>query len=789
MTTSRESPPRRRGEPSKGSRPGSTSWQVRVISLLALGVSSTGLIVGGVLYWLGVENAGNVSWIIVAACGAALSVYSVVQSILRGRLGVDIIALLALVGAVAVGEYLAGAVISLMLASGRALEDWADGRARRELRALMERAPKLAHRYFDGGLVTIELERIVPGDLLMVASGELVPVDGTLVSLGAVLDESALTGEPLSVNRTRGESIRSGVVNAGAPLDLRATVSAADSTYAGIIRLVSQAGASEAPSVRLADRYALGFLTVTLITAGIAWFVAGPIRAVAVLVVATPCPLILAAPVAFVAGLSRAARRGIVVKGGAVIERLGICTTLLLDKTGTLTQGHPTLEAIVSAGPMLANEVLALAASLDQVSPHVVANAVVKTAIERGCNLELPTEVVESAGRGIRGIVSGHKVAVGGADWCEVVGTPAWAKSARRKAHLDGALSVFVAVDNVPVGVLIFSDALRPDAARTIRKLRAIGIKRVVLITGDRHEVAETVGAVVGVDDVMAECSPQEKLEIVRLENLDAPTIMVGDGINDAPALALANVGVAMGVRGATAASEAADVVLAVDRIDRLSEAIALSQRTRRIAIESMVAGMAMSLVAMAAAVVGLLPAVWGAMLQEVIDVAVILNALRALHGGRNETGLGPEGSALTKRFHDEHLAIRDDIDRIREVADALGTLEPGEAMERLRYVHRILIEEVQPHEEAEELQLYPVLGQFFGGRDPMGTMSRAHVEIAHQIRRLGKLIDDVGSDGIDLVDLTEFRGVLYGLNAILRLHTAQEDENYLSLNDEVTSP
>ena len=310
-----------------------------------------------------------------------------------------------------------------------------------------------------------------------------------------------------------------------------------------------------------------------------------------------------------------------------------------------------------------------------------------------------------------------------------------------------------------------------------------------MLITGDRHEVAETVGAVVGVDDVMAECSPQEKLEIVRLENLDAPTIMVGDGINDAPALALANVGVAMGVRGATAASEAADVVLAVDRIDRLSEAIALSQRTRRIAIESMVAGMAMSLVAMAAAVVGLLPAVWGAMLQEVIDVAVILNALRALHGGRNETGLGPEGSALTKRFHDEHLAIRDDIDRIREVADALGTLEPGEAMERLRYVHRILIEEVQPHEEAEELQLYPVLGQFFGGRDPMGTMSRAHVEIAHQIRRLGKLIDDVGSDGIDLVDLTEFRGVLYGLNAILRLHTAQEDENYLSLNDEVTSP
>ena len=767
--------------PSVGSR-----WMAsRPGTLLPLAFTVCGLVGGGVLHWAGQGAGGNLVWIIAAGCGIALSLYSMVESLLVGRLGVDVIALLALVGAVAVGEYLAGAVISLMLASGRALEGWAAGQARRELQALLERAPKSAHRYQDGGLVVIALDQVIPGDLLLVASGEVVPVDGSLVSASAVLDESALSGEPLPVERSLGDRVRSGVVNAGSPLDLRATTSAADSTYAGVVRLVAEAERSQAPVVRLADRYALGFLAVTLVAAGIAWSVGGASRAVAVLVVATPCPLILAAPVALVSGLSRAAKRGVIVKGGAVLERLATCTTLLIDKTGTMTVGHPVLTEIVCAESVPAGRVLQLAASLDQVSPHVLASAVVQSALEQKCELSLPEGVEEIPGQGIRGTVAGHQVAVGKASWSGVTDVPTWARSARRKADLDGALTVFVGIDGVPAGVLVFDDPLRPDAARTLRSLRRNGIARIVMVTGDRTEVAETVGAVIGVDEVLAERSPAEKLDTVRLETQRAPTMMVGDGINDAPALALADVGVALGARGATAASEAADVVLTVDRLDRLGEAAAIARRTRQIAIESMVAGMGLSLAAMGVAAVGLLPAVWGAILQEVIDVAVILNALRALRGGVTEIRLGEEDSLLTQRFQEEHLAIRRDINRLHEVADALGSLAPKAALEEVQRVQRMLIEEVQPHEEAEEQELYPALGRFFGGSDPMATMSRAHIEITHQIHRLGQLIDDIGPNGVDEVDLTELRSLLYGLYAILKLHTAQEDENYLSLADE----
>ena len=485
------------------------------------------------------------------------------------------------------------------------------------------------------------------GDLLMVAPGEVVPVDGTVATTSAVLDESALTGESLPVECAPGEAVRSGALNAGGPFDLRTTTRAADSAYAGIIRLVSQAQSEPAPFVRLADRYALWFLAVTLIAAGAAWAAAGSSRAVAVLVVATPCPLVLAAPVAFVAGLSLSARRGVVVKGGGVLERLARCTTLLLDKTGTLTSGRPVLAATIPAGSLPAKAVLTYAASLDQVSPHVLAGAIVRAATERGCDLVLPTDVQEVAGRGVRGVVDGHRVTVGKAAWVGVTDAPPWLRAARRKARLDGALTVFVGVDDEPAGVLVLNDPIRSDAGRTLRTLRRAGINRIVMVTGDRAEVAETVGTYIGVDTVLAERSPDEKLEEVRLERLRAPTVMVGDGVNDAPALALADVGVAMGARGATASSEAADAVLTVDRIDRLGETRVIAARTRRIALQSVLVGMAMSLAAMGVAAVGLLPAVWGALLQEGIDVAVIVNALRVLRTRPSEVWTaGPRGPA-----------------------------------------------------------------------------------------------------------------------------------------------
>jgi len=474
----------------------------------------------------------------------------------------------------------------------------------------------------------------------------------------------------------------------------------------------------------------------------------------------------------------------VVVKSGGVLERLARCTTLLLDKTGTLTSGRATLDEIVLAGSMPADEVLALAASLDQMSPHVLAVAVVRAATTRRCALVLPHDVDEVAGAGIRGWVGDHRVAVGKARWVGLSGSPAWAKAARRRARLDGSLTVFVSVDDQPVGVLVFDDPLRNDAARTVRSLRRSGINRIVMVTGDRPEVAETIGAVIGVDEALAERSPADKLEVVRAERRRAPTMMVGDGVNDAPALALADVGIAMGARGAGASSEAADVVLTVDRLDRLGEAHLLARRTHRIARQSVAVGMGLSMAAMGVAAAGLLPAAWGALLQEAIDVAVILNALRALRGG-TEARLSGADNELARRFQTEHFAIRADIEQLRLVADSLGRVPAGEAIVRLRDVHRLLVEEVEPHEQAEERELYVALNRVLGGSDATGPMSRGHVEISHQIRRLGQLLDEIGPKGPDPEDIVELRRVLYGLYAVLRLHTAQEEESYLSLSEE----
>jgi len=754
-----------------------------------LWLSVAGLAAGVVLHWRGAGDTGDLVWIGVASLGIAVAATSAAWSLARRRMGVDLIAILALVGAVAVGEYFAAAVISVMLSSGRALEAWAAGRASHELRALLARAPVHAHRYAHGELREVPLGEIVVGDLVMVASGEVVPVDGFVAAAPAVLDESALTGEARPVERASGEPVRSGVVNAGQPFDLRVTAAAADSTYAGIVRLVSEAQDSQAPMARLADRYAVGFLAVTLLAAGLAWAAGGASRAVAVLVVATPCPLILAAPVAFVSGISRAAKRGVVVKGGAVIERLARCTTMLVDKTGTITVGRPELTGIASRGSVPDDELLALSASLEQVSPHVLASAVVRAAAQRGLALELPDDTRETLGAGITGVVGGRRVAVGTAAWVGLAGDAAWARAARRAARIDGAITVWVGVDGEPAAMLTFDDPIRPDASRTIRALRREGIDRIVMVTGDRAEVAEAIGAVIGLDEVLAERSPDEKLVAVRAEAARATTMMVGDGINDAPALALADVGVAMGVRGATAASEAADVVLSVDRIDRLGEAAVVARRTLRIALQSMVAGMALSLTAMCVAGIGLLPVVWGALLQEAIDVAVILNALRALGGPRGEPAPSGEDRAAADRFRRQHRLIRADIARIRSVADDLDAREPARSLREARGLHEVLVRDVLPHELAEERELYPALGRHLGGSDPMAAMTSGHAEIVHRVRRLGRLLDELGDDQLDEYDVTELRRSLYGLQAILKLHTAQEDESYLVLTEDAAAP
>ena len=762
-------------------------------SATAMLVAAVVLLLGGAAaQFMGRGAIGDALWIAAIATGVLLGSYWVVAALRHGRLGVDVLAVMALLGTVAVGEYLAGAIITLMLATGRMIEARAGARAERELRTLLARAPRIAHRIDGGAESDVSVDEVLPGDVLRVRAGEVLPVDGTVLTDGVMLDESALTGEPLPVEHDAGSAVCSGCTNAGDSFELRARTSAASSTYAGVIALVRAAQEDTAPFVRLADRYALWFVGISIGIAGGAWLISGDaVRAVAVLVVATPCPLILAAPVAIVAGLSRSARVGVLIKGGGVLERLGRAEVLLLDKTGTLTEGHPSVVEIIAAEGCDEAEVLALAAAIERNSPHVLGAAVVAAARDRGIDLEEAREVEEVIAHGVQGRVGATVVRVGKASWIlDPDDRSPWCARARRRTALDGALSMYVAVDGTPIGAILLEDRLRADAPRTIRAMRASGIRRVVMVTGDRADVAESVGAVLGVDAVFAERTPAGKLDVIAEEVRLGHTLMVGDGLNDAPALALADVGVAIGARGVTAASEVADVVLIVDRLDRLAEGLAIARRSLRLARQSVILGISLSFVAMGVAAAGYLPPVWGALLQEAIDMAVILNALRAVLAGPQQVRLDAEAEALVARFRSEHRVMRPELDHLRGVADEIGVVPDAQALRDVRVIQRFLATDLIPHEQAEDRALYPVIGRALGGTDPTGSMSRAHVEIAHLSSRLDRVLEDVDPLAPDVEELAEIRRLLYGLHAILRLHFAQEDEGMFSLSrDEGSSP
>ncbi len=750
---------------------------------LLLFVSSCLLLAaGGVAWLLSADTAANVSWFAGTALGLVVSVWWTIDGIRRRQPGVDIIAVLALAGAFAVNEPFAGAVITVMLGSGRLLEELAARRARRELSLLAERSPRTAWRRTGDAIVEVPVDDVVVGDQLLVRPGEIVPADGRLIC-SAVLDESALTGESLPLERIAGDDVRSGVVNAGAPIDMIVTAAAAQSTYAGVVRLVEQAQASSAPFVRAADRVAFLFVPLTLLLAGAAWALsADPVRAVAVLVVATPCPLLLAAPIAIMSGLSRAANVGVVVKGGAALERLAAGRVMLFDKTGTLTQGRPGLADVVTAddGPT-GDELLRLAASLDQVSPHVLASALVTACTRRGLVLEMPSAVREEHGYGLEGMVGEHRVRLGKASWVVDGEPPAWVRQVRRRASLDGALTVFASVDGKPAGAFLLEDAIRPDAPRMVRALRNAGIRRVVLATGDRADIADMVGRVVGVDTVLADCDPADKLAAIERESADDCTIMVGDGVNDAPALAAAGAGVALAARGATASSEVADVVLTVDRIDALADAILIARRSKRIALQSVLVGMGMSLVAMVFAALGFLPPAAGALLQEVIDVLAIGIALRAVLPVAVHTIVMPPADVATAlKLRAEHDAVLPRIEQIRSVADGLSTRDCD--LTPVYALHKWLAEGLLPHERDDEALLVPLMARALGGTDATAALSRTHAEIEHQVGRLQRLLADLDDDTVAPEDVVELRRLLYGLYAVLRLHNAQEEEGAFSL-------
>jgi heavy metal translocating P-type ATPase len=555
------------------------------------------------------------------------------------HLGVDVIALVAMVGALALGQELAGLIVGLMFSGGATLEEVATARARRDLTLLVERAPKVARVRVGDAFETVAVDDVAVGDVISVRTGEVIPVDGTLASERAVLDTSTLTGEPLPVSVAQGMSILSGSANAGPRLDVRADRPASESAYAALVRLVEQAQTDRAPFVRMADRYAGFFLPVTLVAAGGAWMLSGdPVRALAVVVVATPCPLILAAPIAFVCGLSRAARCGVIVKGAGAIEKLGRARTVLFDKTGTLTVGTPEVRDVIARNGMATDELLRLAASVDQVSVHVLGASLADAAVNAGLTLAMPAGVREEPGQGIEGRVDGRAVSVGSREFLRACGVPAGelASASTWRGHGSGEAHVLVAVDGHLEGVILMADEPRPDAAEVVARLRSEGVRQLAMVSGDRRSVAERIGVELGVDRVYAEQSANEKLEVVRSMRDRAelrPVVMVGDGVNDAPALAAADVGVAMGAAGATVSSETADAVVTVDRIDRVADAVHAGRRSVTIARQSVLCGMGLSIAAMGIAAAGYLPPVAGALLQEAIDLAVILNALRALRG------------------------------------------------------------------------------------------------------------------------------------------------------------
>lgn len=607
-----------------------------ILATLAVGA----LLAGGLAHLAGSGRLGDDIWRGTVALLSFELAVEVVRTIVSERhMGVDTIALVAMVGSLALGEELAGLIVGIMFTGGSTLEEVASSRARRELTALVQRAPRVAQRKLDGRIQEVPVEQVQTGEVLVVRTGEVIPVDGTVLSSEAVVDTSALSGEPLPVTVRQGMPVLSGASNAGGPFDVRADRPAAQSAYAALVRLVEQAQSQRAPFVRMADRYAGFFLPATLLLAGVAWAASGDaVRALAVVVVATPCPLILAAPIALVSGLSRAARAGVIVKGAGGIETLGEARTVLFDKTGTLTVGVPEVREIISTDHTLPGELLRLAASVDTMSAHVLGEALVTAARDAGLELAVPVGVREEPGQGIEGNVDDHRVAVGSRAFLASAGVPAQvlATASTMSGHGSGEAHVLVGLDGQLAGMIVMADELRPDADRMVQRLRDEGVRHVAMVSGDRRSVAERVGRQLGVDRVYAEQSPEAKLDVVRSLRVEPrlrPVVMVGDGVNDAPALALADIGIAMGAAGATVSSQTADAVITVDRVDRVVDALHAGRRALHIARQSVLCGMGLSLAAMLVAAFGYLPPVAGALLQEGIDLAVILNALRALYG------------------------------------------------------------------------------------------------------------------------------------------------------------
>jgi len=562
---------------------------------------------------------------------AAREAVSMIRRLLRREFGLDVLAVTAIIATVLVGEFWASIVIVLMLTGGEALEDFAAGRAQRELTALLSRVPQIAHVFSaTDELVDVPVTEVAVGDRLVIRPSEIVPVDAVLVSAATAVDESSLTGESMPVEKVAGDLLLSGSVNGPEAVTVQASAPAADSQYQRIVQLVSEAAQSKPPLVRLADRYAAPFTLVSVGLAAVAWWISGdPVRFAEVLVVATPCPLLIAAPVAFMAGMSSASTYGVVVKNAGTLEVLARAKTVVFDKTGTLTSGTPEVVEIRPEGDRTDVELLALVAAAEQYSSHVLAASLVDEARKRGLELPDVSDAREVATHGVQARIGSTLVTVG-----KPAFVAAKAPELTRLELSSGEAAVYVAVDDQYAGAIVLRDAVRGEALRTLQELRELGIQNTLMVTGDIAQTAQKVADELQLSEVHAECLPEDKVRVVHAIT-PRPVVMVGDGVNDAPVLGAADVGIALGAKGSTAASESADVVILVDDLYRVVSAVEVSQRTVHIALQSIWIGIVISIGLMLVAMTGVLSAVVGAGLQEVVDLVAILNALRALNLGR----------------------------------------------------------------------------------------------------------------------------------------------------------
>jgi heavy metal translocating P-type ATPase len=576
--------------------------------------------------------AARLVWFAGLVLGGGPIVWRTARGALRGRFAADLVASLAIVTAVLLQEPFAGLIIVLMQTGGEALERYAERRASQAVRELEAAAPRTAHRIVDDGVEDIAAEDVAVGDLLLVRPGELVPADGLVMDGRSDVDASQLTGEAVPIAASPGVALLSGSLNGTGALTLRATRRSSESQYARIVELVRTAQASRAPLQRVADRYAVWFTPITLLVCAVAWALSGdPLRVLAVLVVATPCPLILATPVAIIGGINRAARHQIIVRTGGALERLANIDVAVFDKTGTLTVGRPRVARVDIAPGFRPDDVLRLAGAVEERSSHLLARTLVEHVRTSGLELPVAADIVEAPGRGVRGTVAGRSVVVGARDW---VASLTGAGEAAALARLDGdgpGLRAWIAIDGRAAGVVFYDDAIRPGLAGFFDDLRTLGVRRTLLLSGDRTVHAEAVAATLGIAEVRGGLLPEDKTRIVQeLEDAGHRVLMVGDGTNDAPALGTASVGIALAGHGGGITAEAADAVLLVDDPTRVAHAIRIGRRSMRIARQSIRVGLGLSGLAMLFAAAGHIPPAVGALLQEAIDVAVILNALRA---------------------------------------------------------------------------------------------------------------------------------------------------------------